>query len=66
MHSAEATAEGDNETSSSQQAGVYDLLDVVLRKVRELDQDEMYQLLTKPQDDLGADLDVPYYPIDGG
>lgn len=37
MHSAEATAEGDNETSSSQQAGVYDLLDVVLHKVRELD-----------------------------
>lgn len=26
----------------------------------------MYQLLTKPQDDLGSDLDVRCYPIDGG
>ena len=65
-HSAEAATEGENETSSPQHACVHNLLDVVLCKVRELDRDEMYQLLTKPQDDLGSDLDVQYYPTDGG
>ena len=54
-HSTEATADGENETSSLQRAGVHNFLNVVLRKVRELDRDEMYQLLTKPQDDLGSD-----------
>ena len=62
-HTTEPITEGRNETSSSQHAGVHNLLDVVICKVRELDRDEMYQLLTKPQDDLGSD--VHCYPIDG-
>ena len=53
--STEPTTEGEDKTSSLQHAGAHNLLNVVICKVRELDRDEMYQLLTKPQDDLGSD-----------
>ena len=64
--STKPTTEGEDRTNSLQHVGAHNLLNVVICKVRELDKNQMYRLLTKPQDDLGSDLDVRYYPIDGG